>query len=163
MSTTDPFGITTARTSLTRRGVRYRAPTYGAAPRRRLISVRGCIRKRSRASVIWRSTCWRSSRIMDSPPTHNMENRDIAKMLIDSGYYRLSSGFPFGATHYRRSLRDSSCLHMVIEGGQRRLHHDTFDPHASLSSLSMHLTHEAKSEAVTYFAAAWGLVRLLAR
>ena len=86
-----------------------------------------------------------------------------ARVLIDSGYYRLSSGFPFGATHYRRSLSDSSCLHMVIEDGQRRLHHDTFDPHASLSSLSMHLTHEAKSEAVTYFAAAWGLVRLLAR
>jgi hypothetical protein len=86
-----------------------------------------------------------------------------ARVLISSSNYRKSTGSPYGATHYRRSLSDGSCLHLVIEQRRRRLHHDAFDPHASLFSLGMHVMHEARSEAVTYVALAWSVVKLLAR
>jgi hypothetical protein len=89
--------------------------------------------------------------------------RKEARVLIASGYYRKSTGSPYGATHYRRSLSDGSCLHLVIEEHRRRLHHDAFDPHTSLFSLGMHVTHEARSEAVSYGALAWSVVKLLAR
>jgi hypothetical protein len=89
--------------------------------------------------------------------------RDETRLLIASGYYGKSTGSPYGATHFRRSLSDGSCLHLVIEEHRRRLHHDTFDPHAGLFALGMHLTHEAKSEAVSCCAMAWSLVKLLAR
>jgi hypothetical protein len=89
--------------------------------------------------------------------------RKEARVLIASGYYRKSTGSPYGATHYRRSLSDGSCLHLVIEKHRRRLHHDAFDPHTGLFSLGMHLTHEARWEAVSYGAFAWSVVKLLAQ
>jgi hypothetical protein len=89
--------------------------------------------------------------------------RAEATALISSGYYRESMGAPVGAIHYRRSLDDGSCLHLVIEGNDRRLHHDSFDPHAGLFSLTMHAAQEAKVEAVSLVALAWNMVRLLAR
>jgi len=89
--------------------------------------------------------------------------RKEAAVLIASGYYRESLGSPLGATHYRRSLDDGSCLHLVIEEHRRRLHHDAFDPHAGPFSLCMHVTHEARSEAASYGALAWSVVKLLAR
>jgi len=89
--------------------------------------------------------------------------RKEARVLVASGYYRESTGSPFDATHYRRSLDDGSCLHLVIEGSRTRLHHDAFDPHAHLFSLGMHLTHEARAEAVAYGALAWSVIKLLAR
>jgi hypothetical protein len=89
--------------------------------------------------------------------------RSEARVLIASGYYRESTGSPYGATHFRRSLGDGSCLHLVIEERRRRLHHDRFDPHTSPFSLGMHLVHEARSEAVSYCALAWSVVKLLAR
>lgn len=85
-----------------------------------------------------------------------------AHVLIASGYYRESAGSPYGARHYRRSLSDGSCLHLVVEDDRARLHHDGFDPHAGPFSLCMHLTHEARSEAVSYCAAAWSLLKVLA-
>lgn len=88
---------------------------------------------------------------------------DESLLLIASGDYRKSTGSPYGATHYRRSLGDGSCLHLVIEDNRGRLHHDSFDPHSGVFGLYMHLTHEARSEAATYCAMAWSLVRLLAR
>lgn len=88
---------------------------------------------------------------------------DDATVLIASGRYRKSTGFPHDAIHFRRSLSDGSCLHLVIKGEDRRLHHDTFDPHAGLFGLCMHLSHEARSEAVAYCALAWSVVRMLAR
>jgi hypothetical protein len=86
-----------------------------------------------------------------------------ATRLIASRRYRKSTGFPHGAIHFRRSLSDGSCLHLVIKGEDHRLHHDMFDPHAGLFRLYMHLSHEAKSEAVAYGALAWSVVRMLAR
>lgn len=85
-----------------------------------------------------------------------------ASTLIASGRYRKSMGYPHSAVHYRRSLSDGSCLHLVVEARRNRLHHDTFDPHAGLFGLCMHLTHEARSEAVAYGAIAWKVVKLLA-
>jgi len=84
-------------------------------------------------------------------------------VLLASGLYEKSSGTPVGARHYRRSLTDGSCLHLVIGEGTGRLHHDTFDPHAGPFSLGMHLTHEARSEAATGLALALTLLRLLSR
>jgi hypothetical protein len=83
--------------------------------------------------------------------------------LIRSGLYQRSSGSPVGAAHWRRSLPDGSCLHLVIERQRKRLHHDAFDPHASLISLGMHVTQEAPSEAVSLATLAWSMVKLLAR
>ena len=89
--------------------------------------------------------------------------KKVARVLIASGYYRESTGSPHDATHYRRSLSDGSCLHLVIERRRMRLHHDAFDPHGDLVSLGMHLMHEARSETVSYVALAWSVIKLLAR
>jgi hypothetical protein len=105
-------------------------------------------------------------RVLDHDPGSNGERRVSARdarLLIASGRYRASTGAPYGAIHYRRSLDDGSCLHLVVEGHRRRLHHDSFDPHRNLLSLGMHVTHEAQSEAVSCLALAWGMIRLLAR
>jgi hypothetical protein len=85
-----------------------------------------------------------------------------AEALIASGLYRASTGSPASASHWRRSLADGSCLHLVVEGRRRRLHQDAFDPHANLLSLVMHMTHEARSEAVALAAVGWSTVKLLA-
>ena len=89
--------------------------------------------------------------------------RREARLLVASGYYRESTGSPHDATHFRRPLSDGSCLHLVLEKRRTRLHHDAFDPHAGPLSLGMHLMHEARSEAVSYGALAWSVIKLLAR
>ncbi|MEO7937049.1 MAG: hypothetical protein ABIR55_00335 [Burkholderiaceae bacterium] len=86
-----------------------------------------------------------------------------ADALIKGGLYRSSTGSPASALHWRRSLSDGSCLHLVVQMRQRRLHHDTYDPHASLLSLGLHMTHEARSEAAAMAALAWSAVNLLAK
>ncbi|MGA2552348.1 MAG: hypothetical protein ABSF50_19555 [Burkholderiaceae bacterium] len=106
------------------------------------------------------------NRVLAHDPRANGEcpvTTQEARSLIASGYYRQSTGAPYGARHYRRALADGSCLHLVIEGRRRRLHHDAFDPHASLVSLGMHITHEARSEAASYAALVWSAIKLLAR
>lgn len=105
-------------------------------------------------------------RVLDHDWRSNGEQlitRKEARALIASGYYRKSTGSPHGATHYRRSLSDGSCLHLVVEAYRTRLHLDAFDPHRSLFSLGMHLMQDARSEAVSYGALAWGVIKLLAR
>lgn len=86
-----------------------------------------------------------------------------AEKLISSGRYQRSTGFPFDASHWRRSLPDGSCLHLVIETRRQRLHHDAYDPHSSLFGLGMHMSQEARSEAVSLIALAWSTVKFLAR
>lgn len=86
-----------------------------------------------------------------------------AEALIASPAYRPSTGSPYGATHYRRSNADGSCLHLVFRDGQPMLHRDIFDPHASPLSLFMHLTNEARSESAATLSMAYSLVKLLAR
>jgi len=104
-------------------------------------------------------------RVLDHGPHSNGERpvaRRDAAALVASGRYRASTGSPASASHWRRSLPDGSCLHLVIEGKRRRLHHDAFDPHANLLSLVMHMTHEARSEAAALAAVGWSTVKLLA-
>lgn len=83
--------------------------------------------------------------------------------LVDSGYYRKSSGFPYHVLQYRRSNDDGSCLHLVWRKGMPRLHRDVFDPHASPLSMYMHMSHEARFETAATCAMAWSLVKFLAR
>ncbi len=102
---------------------------------------------------------------LDHEPRSNGERpvtRREADALTASGHYRPSTGSPATALHWRRSLADGSCLHLVIQERTRRLHHDAFDPHANLLSLVMHMTHEARSEAAVMAAVAWSTVSLLA-
>jgi hypothetical protein len=110
--------------------------------------------------------CAVERRVLDHEPGSNGEMR-VAKReadaLIASGHYRASTGAPASAGHWRRSLPDGSCLHLVVEARRRRLHHDAYNPHASLFSLGLHMTHEARSEAAAFAALAWSAVRLLAR
>lgn len=99
----------------------------------------------------------------------DLANREIelsyqqAEVLISSGFYRRSTGFPYAATQYRRSNADGSCLHLVWRKGRPRLHRDTFDPHGSPISLYMHLTNEARFESVATCALTWSLIKLLSR
>lgn len=105
-------------------------------------------------------------RVLDHGPQSNGERavtRRQADALIASGLYRASTGSPASAAHWRRSLPDGSCLHLVLQTQERRLHHDAYDPHASLLSLGMHMTHEARYEAAALAALAWSAVSLLAR
>jgi hypothetical protein len=105
-------------------------------------------------------------RVLDHDLRSNGErlvSKAQARLLIASTYYRESTGSPHGATHYRRSLSDGSCLHLVIEDRRMRLHHDAFDPHSNLFSLGMHVMHEARSEAVAFGALVWSGIKLLAR
>ena len=88
--------------------------------------------------------------------------RRDADALIAGGLYRTSTGSPASASHWRRRLPDGSCLHLVIEQERCRLHHDAFDPHASLLSLAMHATHEARHEAAALAALAWSALSVLA-
>jgi hypothetical protein len=105
-------------------------------------------------------------RVLDHDVNSNGERsvtRREAEALVAAGLYRLSTGSPASATHWRRSLPDGSCLHLVVHARQRRLHHDAYDPHANLLSLGLHMTHEARSEAAALAALAWSVVSLLAR
>ncbi len=88
---------------------------------------------------------------------------DQAEALIESGFYRRSTGYPYDAMQYRRSNRDGSCLHLVWRDGRARLHRDIYDPHASPMSLYMHLNNEARFEAAATCAMAWAVIKLLAR
>jgi len=82
---------------------------------------------------------------------------------VASGLYRASTGSPASASHWRRSMADGSCLHLVMQSRHCRLHHDAYDPHANLLSLGLHMTHEARSEAAALVVLAWSAVKLLAR
>ena len=103
-------------------------------------------------------------RVLDHDPNSNGERpvtKREAETLVASGRYRRSTGSPASAEHWRRSLPDGSCLHLVVERRRRRVHHDAHDPHASLLSLSMHAVHEARTEAAAIAAVAWSAIRLL--
>lgn len=87
-------------------------------------------------------------RVLDHDPHSNGERRlrtRQADALVACGLYRASTGSPASAAHWRRSLPDGSCLHLVVQAGHCRLHHDAYDPHANLLSLGMHVTHEART------------------
>ena len=105
-------------------------------------------------------------RVLDHHPNSNGErpvSKREADALLASGAYRASTGSPASASHWRRSLPDGSCLHLVVQASQRCLHHDAYDPHANLLSLGLHMTHEARFEAAALAALAWSAVKLLAK
>lgn len=105
-------------------------------------------------------------RVLAHGPASNGEcaiaRRDAA-VLVAGGLYRESSGSPASAQHWRRRLADGSCLHLVIEPRRCRLHHDSYDPDAGLMSMTMHMVHEARSEAAALAALGWSAVNLLAQ
>jgi hypothetical protein len=105
-------------------------------------------------------------RVLAHGPASNGErpvSRREAAVLVAAGHYRASTGSPASAEHWRRRLPDGSCLHLVLQPRRCRLHHDSFDPHASLLSLTMHMTHEARAEAAALAALAWSALALLAQ
>jgi hypothetical protein len=109
-------------------------------------------------------TCER--RVLEHERASNGERpvtRREVEALVKTGLYHSSTGSPTSASHWRRALTDGSCLHLVVEPGRCRLHHDAFDPHGNLLSLMLHMTHEARSEAVALTALAWSVVSLLAQ
>ncbi len=88
---------------------------------------------------------------------------DELDALLSSGHYRKSLGSPPHAAHYRRSLDDGSCLHLIVEDGRASMHRDRFDPHRDPVSLGSHLATEARSESAAVVASACYVVKLLAR
>lgn len=71
-----------------------------------------------------------------------------ARRLRSSVGYQPSFGANLLATHYRRSLADGSCLHLVSDGGQHALHRDKHDPRRNVASFINHLIHDAPLETV---------------
>jgi hypothetical protein len=86
-----------------------------------------------------------------------------AKDLVATGLYEGSYGTPIEAAHYRRSLNDGSCLHLVIREGRAYLHNDRFDPHRNVASLVSHLFTEAPVKTLESLAAAWQVLLIAAR
>jgi hypothetical protein len=116
--------------------------------------------------AVRKAYCAIERRVLDHDAGSNGERpvrRREVDALLASGFYRASTGAPASASHWRRSLADGSCLHLVVESRHRRLHHDEFDPRASLLSLGLHMTHEARSEAVALVALGWSVVNQLAK
>ena len=71
---------------------------------------------------------------------------DIARTLLESGLYRISWGSPPWAHHFRRSLPDRSCLHLVINQDRATLHRDRWDPRRGSLELARHCVEEAPFE-----------------
>jgi hypothetical protein len=85
------------------------------------------------------------------------------RALVQGEGYRPSLGSPLSACHYRRSLSNGACLHLVVEGKEGRLHCDRFDPHRDPYSFVLHLLTEAPRETLANLAAGWALLRFLVR
>lgn len=94
---------------------------------------------------------------------HRPITRRERERLLASERYEKSLGSPHHASHYRRSLPDGSCLHLVVEDDHASLHCDRFDPHRDPVSLGWHLVTEARSEWMASVAFAYFVVKLLAR
>lgn len=78
--------------------------------------------------------------------------------LLANIEYHASLGDPASASHYRRSLSDGSCLHLVIVEGEANLHWDRHDPHGGPVLLVAHLLEESSTQAVSLVVAASGLL-----
>lgn len=83
---------------------------------------------------------------------------DVNVLLADPSYHP-SLGDPASARHYRRSLSNGSCLHLVIQQGSASLHLDSHDPHHSPAHLVAHLMQESPAQAYSLLAAAIALLR----
>lgn len=65
-------------------------------------------------------------------------SEEQAASLLRSGCFKPSIGIQLWAEHYRCSLTDGSCLHLVIWGNRAKLHRDRWDPHRDPVSLLLH-------------------------
>lgn len=92
--------------------------------------------------------------------TEFVTSEDVTR-LLDSGNYRPSLGNPPQAQHYRRSMIDGTCLHLIVENEIASLHCDRFDPHRSPMSLVFHLLTESRHELIGNSLAGWVLTRML--
>ena len=82
--------------------------------------------------------------------------------LLANPAYHASLGEPARARHFRRSLRNGSCFHLVIENESASLHLDQHDPHAGPAHLLAHLLQESPVQAFSLFTAAAALLRRVA-
>jgi hypothetical protein len=85
--------------------------------------------------------------------------RDVLLANVD---YHPSLGDPASATHFRRSLADGSCLHLII-ADTPSLHRDRYDPHASPALLVAHLCTESPRPAASVALAIAAVLRRMAR
>jgi hypothetical protein len=92
--------------------------------------------------------------------TEELSQCDL-EALMNCGLYRSSLGNPPHAQHFRRSMNDGTCLHLIVERGVASLHCDQFDPHRDPMSLVCHLLTEARQESISATLTAWSIARLL--
>jgi len=92
--------------------------------------------------------------------TEELAQSDL-DVLMHCGLYRSSLGNPPHAQHFRRSMTDGTCLHLIIERGVGSLHCDRFDPHRDPMSFVCHLLTEARQESLSATLTAWSIARLL--
>jgi hypothetical protein len=83
---------------------------------------------------------------------------DVDVLLANPSYHP-SLGDPATARHYRRSLANGGCLHLVIHHDAASLHFDSHDPHHSPAHLVAHLMQESPAQAYSLLAAAVALLR----
>lgn len=84
---------------------------------------------------------------------HTVLELQFARDLIHGWGFRKSAGFPFWSEHWRLTLSDGSCLHIVIDGATATMHHDRHDPDRDLGSLLQHVLVDAPIEtAISIFA-----------
>jgi hypothetical protein len=87
---------------------------------------------------------------------------DVAALLANVAYHP-SLGDPASATHFRRSLTDGSCMHLIIAGEAAELHRDRYDPHGGPALLVAHLMTESPRPAASVAVALAALLRRAAR
>ena len=85
------------------------------------------------------------------------------RFVLRDRRFRQSIGIPLGAQHYRRSLADGSCLHLVIDGNRATIHRDRWDPHGDVVSLGRHCVYETPIGALAIVLGTSVLLRLALR
>lgn len=86
-----------------------------------------------------------------------------ADALLANIAYHPSLGDPASAAHFRRSLEDGSCLHLIIADEIAELHRDLYDPHGGPSLLAAHLLNESPRPAASVALALVALLRRVSR
>ena len=81
------------------------------------------------------------------------------EILLGNVEYHPSLGEPASARHYRRSLTDGSCMHLVVDGEHAALHRDLHDPHGGPALLAFHLMSESRRQAGSLLIATVALLR----
>ena len=104
----------------------------------------------------------RSARSADSGVHLALDARERDELLANVEY-RASVGDPANASHYRRSLPDGTCLHLIITESEAHLHWDRHDPHGGPALLAAHLMEESSTQALSVVVAVSGLLNRITR